>query len=209
MLLQIVLEELENKGLVFKTNRGFSDVEFVEHSENWMRRYGPSKYFPDVKSTPAKENMDNGVEASFTNGNGKMSAREKGMHLNTPGTGDEGDPFVIDENGNSTDPSFATVDTNDFPAVTSTPKNINAVSDGSSADKSEEISMDSLNTHIKNAKESGTEENDGKRKRKKSKYVLSPFQQIGGRKRPKKSKCYVLCFEDISVLPCTIYLLIV
>ncbi|XBH76937.1 hypothetical protein VPH35_103496 [Triticum aestivum] len=105
------------------------------------------------------------------------------MHLNTPGTGDERDPFVIDEN----------------------------VSDGSSADKSEEISMDSLNTCIKkakesdtkendgnakesgtkendgNAKESGIEENDGKRKRKKSKYVLSPFQQIGGRKRPKKS----------------------
>ncbi|XP_044346520.1 ubiquitin-like-specific protease 1A [Triticum aestivum] len=71
--------------------------------------------------------------------------------------------------------------------------------------------MDSLNTRIKkakesgtkendgnakesgtkendgNAKESGTKENDGKRKRKKSKYVLSPFQQIGGRKRPKKS----------------------
>ncbi|XBI35124.1 hypothetical protein VPH35_120854 [Triticum aestivum] len=105
------------------------------------------------------------------------------MHLNTPGTGDEGDPFIIDEN----------------------------VSDGSSADKSEEISMDSLNTLIKkakengtkendgnakesgtkendgNAKESGTEENEGKRKRKKSKHILSPFQQIGGRKRPKKS----------------------
>ena len=221
MLLQIVLEELENKGLVFKTNRGFTDVEFVEHSENWMRRYGPSKYFPDVKSTPAKDDRDNGVEASFTNGNGKKSAREKGMHLNTPGTGDEGDPFVIDENGNSTDPSFATVDTNQFPAVTSTPKNINEVSDESSADKSEEISMDSLNTLIKkakesgtkendvNAKENGTEENEGKRKRKKSKHILSPFQQIGGRKRPKKSKCYVLCFEDISFLPCTIYLLIV
>ena len=116
---------------------------------------------------------------------------------------------VIEENGNSTDPSFATVDTNDFPAVTSPPKNINAVSDGSSADKSKEISMDSQNTRIKNAIESGTEENDGKRNSKKSKYVLSPFQQIGGRKRPKKSKCYVLCFEVISVLPCTIYLLIV
>ncbi|XBI62621.1 hypothetical protein VPH35_043204 [Triticum aestivum] len=86
-----------------------------------------------------------------------------------------------------------------------------SLSDGSSADKSEEISMDSLNTLIKkakesgtkendgnekesgtkendgNAEESGTEENEGKRKRKKSKHILSPFQQIGGCKRPKKS----------------------
>jgi len=71
---------------------------------------------------------------------------------------------------------------------------MNEVSDGSSADKSEEFSMDSLNTRIKNAKENGTEENDGKendgkRKRKQSKYCLSPYQQNGGRKRAKKSKC--------------------
>ena len=50
MLLQIVLEELENKGLVLKTKRGFGDDgEFVEHSEDWIRKYGPSKYWTDVK----------------------------------------------------------------------------------------------------------------------------------------------------------------
>ena len=208
--LQIVLEKLEKKGLVFKPNRGSGDdVEFVEHSEDYVWKYGPSKYksskyWTDVKSTPAKEDMDNRVDGSFTTGNGNKLAREKGVHHNTPGTGDEGDPFVIEDNANSPNPSLATVDTNDFPAITSTPKNMNEVSDGSSADKSEEISMDSLNTRIKNAKESGIKENDGKRKRKESKYY-----QNGGRKRPKKSKCLVLCFEDISFLPCTIYLLIV
>ena len=203
--LQIVVEKLEKKGLVFKPNKGSDDdIEFVEHSEDWVGKYGPSKYksskyWTDVKSTPAKEDMDNRVDASFTTGNGNKLAREKGVHHNTPGTGDEGDPFVIEDNGNSPNPSLATVDTNDFPAITSTPKNMNEVSDGSSADKSEEISMDSLNTRIKNAKESGTQEsdgkendgkeNDGKRKRKQSKYCLSPYQQNGGRKRAKKSKC--------------------
>ena len=208
--LQIVVEKLEKKGLVFKPNKGSDDdIEFVEHSEDWVGKYGPSKYksskyWTDVKSTPAKEDMDNRVDASFTTGNGNKLAREKGVHHNTPGTGDEGDPFVIEDNGNSPNPSLATVDTNDFPAITSTPKNMNEVSDGSSADKSEEFSMDSLNTRIKNAKESGTQEsdgkendgkendgkeNDGKRKRKQSKYCLSPYQQNGGRKRAKKSKC--------------------
>ncbi|XP_020158482.3 uncharacterized protein [Aegilops tauschii subsp. strangulata] len=180
---QIVVEKLEKKGLVFKLNKGSDDdIEFVEHSEDWVGKYGPSKYksskyWTDVKSTPAKEDMDNRVDASFTTGNGNKLAREKGVHHNTPGTGDEGDPFVIEDNGNSPNPSLATVDTNDFPAVTSTPKNMNEVSDGSSADKSEEISMDSLNTRIKNAKENGTpendgKENDGKRKSKQSKYCL-------------------------------------
>ena len=178
--LQIVVEKLEKKGLVFKLNKGpGDDIEFVEHSEDWVGKYGPSKYksskyWTDVKSTPAKEDMDNRVDASFTTGNGNKLAREKGVHHNTPGTGDEGDPFVIEDNGNSPNPSLATVDTNDFPAITSTPKNMNEVSDGSSADKSKEISMDSLNTRIKNAKENGTPENDGKRKRKQSKYCLSP-----------------------------------
>ena len=204
--LQIVVQKLEKEGLAF---RGFrDDIEFVEHSEAWMGKYGPSKYkskyWTDVKSTPAKEDMDNRVDASFTTGNGKKLARDKGVHHNTPGTGDEGDPFVIYDNGNSPDPSLETVATNEFPPFTSTPKNMNEVSDGSSADKSEEFSMDSLNTRIKNAKESGTQEsdgkendgkendgkeNDGKRKRKQSKYCLSPYQQNGGRKRAKKSKC--------------------
>ncbi|XBI19276.1 hypothetical protein VPH35_060845 [Triticum aestivum] len=194
----IVVEKLEKKGLVFKPNKGSDDdIEFVEHSEDWVGKYGPSKYksskyWTGVKSTPAKEDMDNRVDASFTTGNWNKLAREKGVHHNTPGTGDEGDPFVIEDNGNSPNPSLATVDTNDFPAITSTPKIMNEVSDGSSADKSEEISMDSLNTRIKNAKENGTpkndgKENDGKRKRKQSKYCLSPYQQNGGRKRAKKS----------------------
>ncbi|XP_073358381.1 uncharacterized protein [Aegilops tauschii subsp. strangulata] len=167
---EIVVEKLEKKGLVFKPNKGSDDdIELVEHSEDWVGKYGPSKYksskyWTDVKSTPAKEDIDNRVDASFTTGNGNKLAREKGVHHNTPGTGDEGDPFVIEDN----------------------------VSDGSSADKSEEISMDSLNTRIKNAKENGTpendgKENDGKRKRKQSKYCLSPYQQNGGRKRAKKS----------------------
>nr|XP_040258554.2 uncharacterized protein LOC120975879 [Aegilops tauschii subsp. strangulata] len=188
----IVVEKLEKKGLVFKPNKGSDDdIEFVEHSEDWVGKYGPSKYksskyWTGVKSTPAKEDMDNRVDASFTTGNWNKLAREKGVHHNTPGTGDEGDPFVIEDNGNSPNPSLATVDTNDFPAITSTPKIMNEVSDGSSADKSEEISMDSLNTRIKNAKENGTpkndgKENDGKRKRKQSKYCLSPYQQNGGR----------------------------
>ncbi|KAM3297176.1 hypothetical protein ACQJBY_039182 [Aegilops geniculata] len=210
---EIVVEKLQKKGLVFKPNKGSDDdIEYVEHSEDWVRKYGPSKYksskyWTDVQSTPAKEDMDNRVDASFTTGNGNKLAREKGVHPNTPGTGDEGDPFVIDDNGNSPNPSLATVDTNDFPAITSTPKNMNEVSDGSSADKSEEFSMDSLNTRIKNAKENGTQENDekendekendekendgkendGKRKRKQSKYCLSPFLQNGGRKHAKKS----------------------
>ncbi|XP_020169546.1 uncharacterized protein [Aegilops tauschii subsp. strangulata] len=181
-----------------KPNKGSDDdIEFVEHSEDWVGKYGPSKYksskyWTDVKSTPAKEDMDNRVDASFTTGNGNKLAREKGVHHNTPGIGDEGDPFVIEDTGNSPNPSLATVDTNDFPAITSTPKNMNEVSDGSSADKSKEISMDSLNTRIKNAKENGTpendgKENDGKHKRKQSKYCLSPYQQNGGRKRAKKS----------------------
>ncbi|XP_073353550.1 uncharacterized protein [Aegilops tauschii subsp. strangulata] len=150
----IVVEKLEKKGLVFKPNKGSDDdIEFVEHSEDWVGKYGPSKYksskyWTDVKSTPAKEDMDNRVDASFTTGNGRKLACEKGVHHNTPGTGDEGDPFVIEDNGNSPNPSLATVDTNDFPAITSTPKNMNEVSDGSSADKSEEISMDSLNTRL-------------------------------------------------------------
>ncbi|XBI63217.1 hypothetical protein VPH35_043686 [Triticum aestivum] len=200
----IVVQKLEKEGLAF---RGFrDDIEFVEHSEAWMGKYGPSKYkskyWTDVKSTPAKEDMDNRVDASFTTGNGKKLARDKGVHHNTPGTGDEDDPFVIYDNGNSPDPSLETVATNEFPPFTSTPKNMNEVSDGSSADKSEEFSMDSLNTRIKNAKENGTQEsdgkendgkendekeNDGKRKRKQSKYCLSPYQQNGGRKRAKKS----------------------
>ncbi|KAM3214129.1 hypothetical protein ACQJBY_066517 [Aegilops geniculata] len=200
---EIVVEKLEKKGLVFKPNKGYDDdIEYVEHSEDWVGKYGPSKYWPDVQSTPAKEDMDNRVDASFTTGNGNKLVREKGVHHNTPGTGDEGDPFVIEDNGNSPNPSLATVDTNDFPAITSTPKNMNEVLDGSSADKSEEFSMDSMNTRIKNAKENGTEENDGKendekendgkendgkRKRKRSKYCLSPFLQNGGRKRAKKS----------------------
>ncbi|XBI08071.1 hypothetical protein VPH35_135867 [Triticum aestivum] len=195
---EIVVEKLEKKGLVFKPNKGSDDdIEFVEHSEDWVGKYGPSKYksskyWTYVKSTPAKEDMDNRVDASFTTGNGNKLAREKGVHHNTPGTGDEGDPFVIEDNGNSPNPSLATVDTNDFPAITSIPKNMNEVSDGSSADKSEEISMDSLNTRIKNAKENGTPENDGKEhdgkcKRKQSKYCLSPYQQNGGRKRANKS----------------------
>ena len=205
--LQIVVQKLEKEGLAF---RGFrDDIEFVEHSEDWVGKYGlskykSSKYWTDVKSTPAKEDMDNRVDASFTTGNGKKLARDKGVRHNTPGTGDEGDPFVIYDNGNSPDPSLETVATNEFPPFTSTPKNMNEVSDGSSADKSEEISLDSLNTRIKNAKENGTQEsdgkendgkendekeNDGKRKRKQSKYCLSPYQQNGGRKRAKKSKC--------------------
>ncbi|XBI72114.1 hypothetical protein VPH35_066145 [Triticum aestivum] len=200
-------EDMDNRVDASFTTGSDDDIEYVEHSENWMGKYGPSKYWPDVQSTPAKEDMDNRVDASFTTGNENKLAREKGVHHNTPGTGDEGDPFVIEDNGNSPNPSLATVDTNDFPAITSTPKNMNEVSDGSSADKSEEFSMDSLNTRIKNAKENGTEENDGKendekendekendgkendgkRKRKRSKYCLSPFLQNGGRKRAKKS----------------------
>ena len=44
VLLQIVVEKLEKKGLVFKANTGFrDDVEFVEHSEDWVGKYGPSK----------------------------------------------------------------------------------------------------------------------------------------------------------------------
>ena len=85
MLLQIVVEKLEKEGLVFNRNRGFGDdVEFVDHSEDWMGKYRPSKYWTDVNSTPRKEDM----EASFTMGNGKKSAREKGLHHNTPSTGD-------------------------------------------------------------------------------------------------------------------------
>lgn len=188
--LQIVLQKLLKKGLVSKSNMGFRDeVEFVENTEEWVDKYGPSKYWTDVKSTPAKEDMDNGLEASFTTGKEKKLRSDKGVHLNTPGTGDEGDPFVIEENGNSTDPSLATVDTDEFPALTATPKNINTVSDGSSADKSEEISMDSLKTLIKKAQVKGTKDNDGKRKRKQSKYYRSPYQQNGGRKRRRKSKC--------------------
>ena len=100
--LQIVVEKLQKKGLVFKPNKGSDDdIEFVEHSEDWVGKYGPSKYWTDVKSTPAKEDMDDMVDASFTTGKGKKMARKKGVHHNTPGTGDEGDPFVIEENGNS------------------------------------------------------------------------------------------------------------
>ena len=74
--LQIVVQKLEKEGLAF---RGFrDDIEFVEHSEAWMGKYGPSKYkskyWTDVKSTPAKEDMDNRVDASFTTGNGKKLA---------------------------------------------------------------------------------------------------------------------------------------
>ncbi|XBI49787.1 hypothetical protein VPH35_113295 [Triticum aestivum] len=177
---EIVVEKLEKKGLVFKPNKGSDDdIEFVEHSEDWVGKYGlskykSSKYWTDVKSTPAKEDIDDMVDASFTTGKGKKMARKKGVHHNTPGTGDEGDPFVIEDNGNSPNPSLATVGTNDFPGITSTPKNMNEVSDESSADKSEEISMDSLNTRIKNAKENGTEENDGKRKRNSQNTVFHP-----------------------------------
>ena len=43
--LQIVVEKLEKKGLVFKPNKGSDDdIEFVEHSEAWMGKYGPAKY---------------------------------------------------------------------------------------------------------------------------------------------------------------------
>ena len=113
--LQIVVEKLEKKGLVFKPNKGSDDdIEYVEHSEDWVGKYGPSKYWPDVQSTPAKEDMDNRVDASVTGD----------VHHNTPGTGDEGDPFVIEDNGNFPNPSLATIDTNDFPTLTATPKNI-------------------------------------------------------------------------------------
>ena len=84
--LQIVVQKLEKEDLVFREFH--DDIEFVEHSEAWMGKYGPSKYkskdWTDVKSTPAKEDMD----ASFAMGNGKKSAREKGLHHNTPSTGD-------------------------------------------------------------------------------------------------------------------------
>ena len=38
--LQIVVEKLEKKGLVFKPNKGSDDdIEFVEHSEDWVGKY--------------------------------------------------------------------------------------------------------------------------------------------------------------------------
>ena len=42
VFLQILVEKLMNKGLVVKPNRGFrDDVQFVEESEEWMKKYDP------------------------------------------------------------------------------------------------------------------------------------------------------------------------
>ncbi|XBJ06151.1 hypothetical protein VPH35_024804 [Triticum aestivum] len=190
---EILLEKLSKKGLLVKRSGDFRDERaYEDESDECVTKYKP-KYHTEVTSSPLEERAEEKMDASFTGPNGTNFSNDKGMQSSTPGKGDENDPFIIEDNGSPREAS-PSLGTNDFPSLTRNPQKENAVSVGSSAENSAEgsypsltrICTDAINNGTKEH-DNGTKEHDVKRKRQKSKYCLSPYQQDGPRKRVKKS----------------------
>ncbi|KAM3215572.1 hypothetical protein ACQJBY_067537 [Aegilops geniculata] len=184
---EILLEKLSKKGLLVKRSGDFRDERaFEDESDEWVRRKYKPKYHTEVTSSPLEERTEEKMDESFTGPNGTNFPNDKGMQSSTPGKGVENDPFIIADNGSPKEAS-PSLGTNDFPSLSRNPQKENAVSVGSSAENSAEGSYPSLTRICKDAIDNGTKEPDVKRKRQKSKYCLSPYQQDGPRKRVKKS----------------------
>ena len=70
----------------------------MNECEEWTKKCKP-KYFPKVNSTPLNEHTEEKNEASFTSAKRTEFPDDTSVHDNTPGKGDETDPFIIDDNG--------------------------------------------------------------------------------------------------------------
>ena len=179
MFLQIVIERLKKEGLVYKPRyKDINPEEYgVDESEDWMRRKYAPKYFQEVDSTPLRAHKEETNDASFTD----MPVDDTGVHGTTSGNGTPNDPFVIVGN-NTPVRSSSSLPTNDFPKVTRTPQDGGILSVDSMDD---EVSPTGSEASIHNLNEIAK---DGKRVRKASRFLPSPYEQMDGRKRVKKCK---------------------
>ncbi|VAH84969.1 unnamed protein product [Triticum turgidum subsp. durum] len=174
---------LNTDGVLYKPNKRDNNDEFDNVGERVGMengQYKSLKYWPDIDSP-----TDVKIETSFTGINDtSVPVDDTGAPATTPGKGEATDHFIIDDNGNS--PSLAsTVRTKDCPSLSRTPQNadisgesMDALSPTKSEDTFESYPAES---NIGNGE--GSQENDGKRKRKKSKYCQSPYDILVTRKK--------------------------
>ncbi|XBI68870.1 hypothetical protein VPH35_048016 [Triticum aestivum] len=158
------------------------------HKEMVMKRLNTEGVLYKPNKRDNKDEFDN-VGTSFTGINDTfVPVDDTGAPATTPGKGEAIDPFIIDDNGNSPS-SASTVRTKNFPSMSRTPQNadisgesMDALSPTKSEDMFESFSAES---NIGNGE--GSQENDGKCKRKKSKYCQPPYDiLITHKKRVKK-----------------------
>ncbi|KAI4994199.1 hypothetical protein ZWY2020_029247 [Hordeum vulgare] len=150
---EVLIEKLSKKGMLLKPTRKFGD-QFADDSDEWMRKYKP-KDFHEVNSTPLEDRTEVKNESSLTGSKCTKFPNDTGRRYSTPGKGYEADPFIIVDNGSSRE-SSTSLAIYEFPSVTRTPENENAISGGSSAENSAEVSCPSLNTILKDAITNGT-----------------------------------------------------
>ncbi|XBI35368.1 hypothetical protein VPH35_121062 [Triticum aestivum] len=190
---------LNTKGVLYKPNKRDNNDEFDNVGEGVGMengQYKSSKYLPDIDSP-----TDVKVRTSFTGINDtSVPVDDTGAPATTPGKGEATDPFIIDDNGNS--PSLAsTVRTKDFSSMSQTPENADISSesmDALSSTKSEDT-FESFPAESNIGNGEGSQENDGKRKRKKSKYCQSPYDiLITRKKRIINAYCKHLQHRDFS-----------
>ncbi|XBI80387.1 hypothetical protein VPH35_089573 [Triticum aestivum] len=174
---------LNTNGVLYKPNKRDNNDEFDNVGERVGMengQYKSSKYWPDIDSP-----TDVKIETSFTGINDtSVPVDDTGAPATTPGKGEATDPFIIDDNGNSPS-SASTVRTKHFPSMSRTPQNADISGesmDALSPTKPEDTSESYLaERNIGNGE--GSQENDGKRKRKKSKYCQSPYDILVTRKK--------------------------
>ncbi|KAF7081131.1 hypothetical protein CFC21_085103 [Triticum aestivum] len=184
---EMVMERLNTEGVVYKPNKRDNNDEFDNVGEGAGGQYKSSKYWPDIDST-----TDVKVRTSFTGINDtSVPVDDTGAPATTPGKGEATDPFIIDDNGNSPS-SASTVRTKDFPSMSRTPQNANISGesmDAFSPTKSEDT-FESFPVESNIGNGEGSQENDGKRKRKKSKYCQSPYDILITRKKHVKKNLF-------------------
>jgi len=185
----MVMEKLNTEGVLYKPNKRDTNDEFDNVGEGVGMengQYKSSKYWPNIDSP-----TDLKIETSFTGFNDSyVPVDDTGAPATTPGKGEATDPFIIDDNGNSPS-SASTVHTKDFPSMSRTPQNADISGesmDALSPTKSEDtFEIFPTESNIGNGEVS--KENEGKSKRKKSKYCQPPYDiLITRKKRVKKSK---------------------
>ena len=182
------MERLNTEGVMYQPNKRDNVEEFDDVGEEVGRENGKykSKYWPEVESP-----TDVKIGTSFMGMNDTfMPVDDTGAPATTPGKGEATDPFIVEDNGNSPS-SASTVRTKDFPSMSRTPQNADISGEsmgGLSPTKSEET-YESVPTMSNIANGDGNKENEGKRKRRLSRYCISPYDHpITGKKHVKKSK---------------------
>ena len=153
--------------MLYKPNKRDNNDEFDSVGEGVGMENGlnkSSKYWPNIDSP-----TDVKIGTSFTGINDtSVPVDDTGAPATTPGKGEATDPFIIDDNGNSPS-SASTVRTKDFPSMSRTPQNADISGesmDALSPTKSEDT-FESYPTESNIGNDEGSQENDGKRKRKK------------------------------------------